>query len=68
MARFNTTEGIAYSSIKAACYQELDAAQLLMVMGQKLQRLTGSDSFCSARIDPATTLIDYSVSEGWPDG
>ena len=67
MARFNATEGIAFRSIRAACYQELDVAQLLMAVGQKLQRLTGSDSFCSCQIDPAITLITYAVSEGWPD-
>ncbi len=67
MARFNTTEGIAFRSIRATCYQELDVAQLLMVVGQKLQRLTGSDSFCSCQIDPAITLHTSAVSEGWPD-
>ena len=67
MARFNTTEDIAFRSIRAACYQELDVAQLLMVVGQKLQHFIGSDSFCSSQIDPATTSLTYSVSEGWPN-
>ena len=51
MARFTTTEGIAFRSIKAACYQELDVAQLLTVVAQKMQRLIGSDSFCSVNFD-----------------
>lgn len=67
MARFNTTEGIAFRSIKAMCHQELDIEHLLAGVGQKLQRLTGSDSFCSCQIDPATSLLTSAVSEGWPD-
>ena len=67
MARFNTTEGIAFRSIRAMCHQELDVEQLLTAVGQKLQRLTGSDAFCSCQIDPVTTLLTSAVSEGWPD-
>ena len=67
MARFSTTEEIAFRSIRATCHQELDVPQLLAAVGQKLQCLTGSDAFCSCQIDPATTLLTSAVSEGWPD-
>ena len=67
MARFNTTEGSAFRSIRAICHQELDVEQLLTAVGEKLQRLTGSDAFCSCQIDPSITLLTSAVSEGWPD-
>ena len=67
MARFNSTEGTAFRSIRAICHQEIGAEQLLAAVGRKLQRLTGSDAFCSCQIDPATTLLTSAVYEGWPD-
>jgi len=67
MARFTTQEAIAFQSVKALCYQELPALDLLDRVTARLQRVIGADAFCSHQLDLATALPTAAVMHGWPE-
>jgi DNA-binding CsgD family transcriptional regulator len=66
MSRLASDEATEFRSIRAACYQGLDATELLALVGRRLQRFLGADAFCANEVDPATLLLTSAASEGWP--
>ena len=66
MGRLTSAEAGEFRSIRAACYQDLDPAELLAVVGSRLRRFLGADAFCANEVDPGTLLLTSAASDGWP--
>jgi DNA-binding CsgD family transcriptional regulator len=67
MARFSAPEAVAFQNLRAICYQDLPAMELLERVAEWLERLIGADASCSHELDLTTALPTRAVMRGWPE-